>query len=573
MESATTRWGSIGRQRVGIDQAAPWLFGVALAIGAGLIVHLTRGTTFAADEWIWILERRAFSAHVFLAPHNGHFSLIPLIIYKLWFKLWGMRTYVPYRALIVVGQLVVSTLVFIYVRRRAGGLAALLGGCLILFFGPGWDDVLWPFQIAWMISVATGIGALLMLERGDRRGDIAACLLVGCTLASSGVGIAITAGIAVELLVRPDRRRRAWVIALPLVLFAIWWIGYQNTHSSLSAVLHVPSVVANFLSGTAAGMFGLAGTVPPATSGTILNFGPPLAIALVVAIGWRLRVTGAPSPRGLALIAIVLAFGALVGLSRVDLSKGYESRYLYVGAVFTVLLLAEVFARMPLRGWIAWVIAAVALAAIVSNVGTLRLGGAYFRDQAQQARADLAALQTARPIVRSNYVADQFPGWPLVLVRAGPYFAAAHALGSPAATPAQVASYPQSDRIRFDRELIGAERIALAPANGAAPVGGGRLRIDGYVGGSVRQIGSCVRFIPFTVGPLHFVWVTVPPGGLRIGSRAVPASIAVRRLATVFTPIGTVSGAGELHPRHDTLSTPWVAQISATGPSETCGLG
>jgi len=60
--------------------------------------------------------------------------------------------------------------VFAYSRPRVGSSMALLAAAVIMFFGPGWQDILWPFQIAWLIAVASGIGALIALDGPGRRG-------------------------------------------------------------------------------------------------------------------------------------------------------------------------------------------------------------------------------------------------------------------------------------------------------------------------------------------------------------------------------------------------------------------
>lgn len=68
-----------------------------------------------------------------------------------------------------------------------------------------------------------GLIALIALDGQGRRADIVACLGVLLSLACSSVGAAIAAGLAVDVLAGPDRRRRAWIVLGPLALYAIWW--------------------------------------------------------------------------------------------------------------------------------------------------------------------------------------------------------------------------------------------------------------------------------------------------------------------------------------------------------------
>ena len=230
---------------------------VLLAAGAVVLVHETRGTVFDADEWTWILHRRQGGVSTFLDPHNGHLSLVPVAIYKLLFATAGIRHYWPYRAVVITAHLGCVTLLFVYLRRRVGGYLALLGAALLLFFGPGWQEFLWPFQIAWLIVLCAAIGALLMLDRDDRLGDAVASVLLAVALASAGPGLAVAVGVTAEI---PFGRRwrRLWVVAWPLALYAIWWIGYQQTIVSHDSVFYLTRFVFNAAAGAISSLAGVA---------------------------------------------------------------------------------------------------------------------------------------------------------------------------------------------------------------------------------------------------------------------------------------------------------------------------
>src|SRR5215211_7153026 len=170
-----------------------------LAVAAVFLLHETRGTTLWFDEWTWALTRRGSGVDTFLKPHQGHLSLVGVVIYKVLFATAGIDHSAPYRALVTAAHLGCVALLFVYASRRVGGLLALLAAALMIFFGPGWPDILWPFQISWLISLGAGLGALLMLDRRDRTGDLGACALLALSLASASVGVAIALGMAVEL--------------------------------------------------------------------------------------------------------------------------------------------------------------------------------------------------------------------------------------------------------------------------------------------------------------------------------------------------------------------------------------
>src|SRR5439155_13023036 len=67
--------------------------GVLLVAGAVVLLHQIRGTTFWFDEWVWVAERHGSGLHSLLEPHNEHFSLVPVAIYKLLFATAGLDHY------------------------------------------------------------------------------------------------------------------------------------------------------------------------------------------------------------------------------------------------------------------------------------------------------------------------------------------------------------------------------------------------------------------------------------------------------------------------------------------------
>src|SRR5580704_12648571 len=63
-----------------------WAGLAVLLVGTGgFLYYIARGTTFWFDEWDWIAYRRGSDVGTFLRSYNGHFSLIPIAIYRLLF--------------------------------------------------------------------------------------------------------------------------------------------------------------------------------------------------------------------------------------------------------------------------------------------------------------------------------------------------------------------------------------------------------------------------------------------------------------------------------------------------------
>jgi hypothetical protein len=560
---------------------APLVLGAALVLAGAWLMYETRGTTLWFDEWQWVLEYDDDSLDGFIAPHNGHPTLIPVLIYRLLFATVGIDQSGPYRVVGIAGHLLVVAVLYVYAARRAGAGLALVAAALILFLGPGWQNIVWPLQIGWLVSIAAGLGALLMLDRRDRLGDVAAAGLVLLSIAASGPGVAIAIGLAVEPL-RSRGLRAAWIVAVPLGLFAIWWLAYQDAGTVRRAVTLVPEFAADSAAATLSALLGLAGP-GIANEAATLAWGRPLAVVAAALILWRLWNVRPVPTRVLTLLAVLAAFWALTGLQRAGIGPAESSRYLYVSAVFAVALAVELARGIAIspRAWL--VIAAATGLVIVANIGDMRTGARFLREQALLTRTGLTALEIARPVVRPDHEAAGIAGYPLVVVRAGQYFALARDLGTPAASLAELAAAPESARASADEELRRMHGVSLQPAEPLGEPGlppaerGPPPTADAATGGTTSTLDGCVAFAPEAAGPAEpapAVEFTVPPNGLLLTADDGGATIKVRRFADGYAdaPLARIApgGTGLLAIRPDRAPNPWHVRVSPAGRLTAC---
>jgi hypothetical protein len=305
-------------------RASALAFG-ALLVAAGVwLMYETHGTTLWFDEWQWATEYRNNSVGDFLTPHNGHPTLVPVLIYRLLFATVGIAHSAPYRAVGIAGHLLCVALLYWYVARRASLGWAWVAAALILFLGPGWQNIVWPLQIGWLLGIAGGLGALLLLDRRDRFGDIAACAVLVIAVFASGPGVAIAAGLIVEVW-RTRGWKSLWIVAVPLGLFAFWWVAYQDSSSVRHEFGLVPGFAADSAAATLSAIVGLAGSLL-ADDGAALAWGRPLAVAVAALLLWRLsRIQRVPT-RVLTLLAILAAFWLLTAVQRAGIGPAAASR-------------------------------------------------------------------------------------------------------------------------------------------------------------------------------------------------------------------------------------------------------
>ncbi|MGH2962257.1 MAG: hypothetical protein ACRDL3_08705, partial [Solirubrobacterales bacterium] len=244
------------------DRLCWGILAVAMAIAAALILYLNRGTTFYFDELNLLFKSPGLGLHEVIEPVNGHLGAVTTLVYKAVLETFG-ADYVAFRILHVLAFLLAAGLFYALVARRIGALPALAPTLVVLFFGAAASHVLLAIGFGHFVCVGAGLAALLALERGDTRGDIAACALIILSVATFSTGLAFLVGVAISVLARADRRRRAWIFLIPLALYVAWWLWSLSQpaavegQAKLSNLLLIPNFVADSLAAVLAAITGL----------------------------------------------------------------------------------------------------------------------------------------------------------------------------------------------------------------------------------------------------------------------------------------------------------------------------
>jgi len=462
------------------------VLGFAMLCSGGLILYTAHGQGFAIDELFYygrvanvkgqLVHYAPFSPEYLLAPFNGHLPLGGRFVYELVFATIGAH----YTAFVVINILAlwtVAALVFELARRRVGNAAALAPCIVLLFLGFAREQLLWPLDFNTAASLAAGLGAVLAIEREDRRGDVLACILLIVSIAMIELGLAFGLGIALWLVIsRPrDVLRRAWIVVVPTVLYAAWYVwarkfGQSETHSGNAHL--IPET---FMHGAAAALGSLTGTNPIFAGtyvGSVTWFGRALAVTGAIAL--LIRIWGRSLPRTIWIWLLVL--GVYWLLLAVAARPAEGSRYILVAAVLIVLIAADCARRrLPIPASIALlVLAAVALPANIVQL-TKDRGNDTLHHDPPVSSTEFAMLELARDRVDPEYVVTSDPrvgevdGGLFIGIPAGAYLDAAADNGSIAYSLDQVRESDPELRLIADASLIGA--LGIEAEATAAPRG------------------------------------------------------------------------------------------------------
>jgi hypothetical protein len=542
--------------------AAVALLGLALLAAAVVLLSYGHGLTWFQDSWEFLMNRRGFSADAIFTPHNEHIVLIPVLITQLSLRIFGMDSMLPEQVVLTALLLGTAALVFVYVRRRVGPWPALMAAVVLAFLGPAWQDLLWPFQIGFAGSAMTGVAMLAALESEDRRWDAGACALLALSIGFSSLGLAFAVAAAVDVLQRRRRLgwRRAYVVVAPLALYALWYLGWGHeaeNHLSAHNVLVSPRYVVEGLSAAVGSLLALATIFDEAVGRSHWGY---LVLAALVALAIYARARGRRFSPGLwPVLAAGATFWFLAGFNAIPGREAWSSRYLYVGALFVLLVGAELLKDVRPGRWALLAGGAVTLVVVGFNLVPLREGRDFFKEQTVLTRADLGAIEIAEGSVEPGFrLPPEIAGTSFLNeIEAGEYLTAVREYGSPAYTPGELAGAPEAGRKQADLVLANALPVSIeagAPAGSAAGSPCVEVPGGGGPGASPLRLRPGVTTVEFA------------PGG--------PGTIRLRRFAVAEYPLVSAGIAGgsttRLSVPRDRSTRPWLLQAEAAQGATVC---
>lgn len=437
---------------VRVPHARLIVIGAAVFVGLA-ILWLSRNFNFYFDEWDFILAAPAWTPASLLEPHNEHPTMLLRAAYALLLNTVGLRSYLPYMAVLLALHGASVVLLFELVRRRAGELIGLAAAALLLVLGTGWENLLWAFQISFVGAVACGLGMLLALDGRRTTGRlVVAMALLTPSMMFSGIGLFFGVAAAVQLLATPGRRRDAVALVPIAIALGAWYLAFGRHGSAPSVppsagnLVSLPLYVAWGIGSAIAGLAGLSGPV-----GLVLA----LVAAGVTALHWRRQHT--VDPFALGIVAALISFYVVTGLNRAQLGYGQSGagRYVYEGAVLWLLLLADAARDLPWRGTWRPVLVAILFLACFNNAVLLVAYSAAKTLQMQREDADVYVLQ----LLRNNQCVDPNGAVdPLVMPqvnRPDAYYRAIDRFGSPPQPLRFDVASPSPDLARAVGNLLG----------------------------------------------------------------------------------------------------------------------
>jgi hypothetical protein len=382
---------------VGSARAANAVFLAYLAVALPVLLALGSHRWYTADEWELLSGRRPSVLGDWFRPANGHWSTIPMASYQLLFTLFGLRTYVPYQAVVVVLHLVLAALIRV-VMRRAGvrPWTATVVASIFVLFGSGSENIFLAIQVSQLGSVVLGFTQVILADHdGDlNRRDWLGLLAGAIGLMASGMGpiMIIAVGIATAL-------RRGWRSTLfhvgPLVAMYLVWRQVESgpIKSQSSTLVKIPVAFSWVRVGTT-GLFSAVGQYRVVA----ILLACVLVVGLVLAwLPLSLDRFRASQSAPVALLVVAFALFAVVSTQRFFLGSQFARSSRYLDTSTACLLPAlGVAADALLRRW--KLLTPIALVLFAAGIpGNVRM--LHSSDQADKANKAFVLGVAASPLM------------------------------------------------------------------------------------------------------------------------------------------------------------------------------
>lgn len=542
---------------------------LAMTTAAVWLLLAARDFNFYGDEMFYyanLVTREGTTSPVhgieyLFAPHNGHLVLLGRLVYEALFAAAGADNEI-FRAVEVIGVLACVGLFFAFAVRRTSPPIALALSVLLCFFGYANETLIWPFDLHTVYAAALGLGALLALERDDRRADVAGCALLVLSVFMLEVGLAFVVGAAVLVLLRPDRRRGVWIFLVPVVLYAIWWLWARHFDQPAVLFANIRLIPYELTSALGAALGCILGINPTGadTPQELVGITPGGMVAAGFAIAgliYRVRQGNVPATLW-AFLATAIAYWLTMAAGA---RPPDSTRYVFVGAL--LVLLVAVDAIRHLRFGAAAVIAVfvVVALAIPANIAKYYDGRNAGLAVSRITGSEYAMLDLVGEGADPGFVPAQDPavqeagGGLFVPLAAGDYFKAADRNGSLGMSLEELRSGDPKYGAIADATLVGALGLELEAV--------------GRPAGS----GSCP--VVTDAAPENLAYFELERGGVVLGNRGGTAvAVGLSR----FGPKAPGTSLGELEPREwgevrippDTAPDVWRAVVD--GPVTVCPL-
>lgn len=318
---------------------------LTLIVAAVTIVALQTTQWFFFDDFAFIQPDPPGP----FAPHNGHWSTAPTLIFELLSALFGLDSYLPFALVVTALHLVGVHLIWrITLKSGVNPWIATAAVAVFAFFGSGAENILWAFQIGYIGALVIGLAAFLLAwdDSGSRLRFAAAVAVSVFSLPWSGTAVPVVVATAAMVWWKQGWRRALIAAAVPGLVYIVWYL------LTATGSLRVTTGAADFIL-SAVQFIGVMLILGVGAIFTNVVVGCVVVLAFLI---WlvptlrrrELRVAALPP---LLLLGAAALFVAIAAVNRAEASvgSGRSGRYMYLVILLALPILSYAAGRVAAR--------------------------------------------------------------------------------------------------------------------------------------------------------------------------------------------------------------------------------
>ena len=385
---------------------------LACVVGGVTLAAWSRDLWFTTDDLRLIGERYPLQLGALLEPHNDHWSTVVLLIDGVLNRWFGMTDFFPYLMVGIAVHLTVVVLVYaVMIRSRVDPWLAAALSIPMIVYGPGFPLV--PSQFQMPLAVCFGLAQLLLVdvERPPWWRSALGLFAGLLAIATSGVGVAMVAGVGTAVLIR-----RGWLAAavqvIPLAaVYSVWWATFGGTSDTPAPD---PALLPAWFAEIFRAVFAPFADFPLWVVWLAI-------VAATLAVGWWLAWRDRPTywrslgaaPIGLVISALAVGLTSWLGRSGFGLVALTGGRFTYVVYACLAPAIAIAVGALVRRHRLLWVPALVAL--LLATVGNIVTMGAWLTLGRVAAQSMRDTVDVAVHIAQDPHYPDEAVPIPTVM--------------------------------------------------------------------------------------------------------------------------------------------------------------
>ena len=228
----------------------PYLFLYAL-----YIIFIGRNQWFFYDDFDFVSNNRISGSFIsaLLMPHNEHTALVPFVLFRLIYMLFGLSSYMPYFAINIIVLTITFYVLYLFARALKISSRIAFFGIVFLSFTPAYyENIFWAFQVGLSLSACFGFVSLGLISASNRFNKYNKILVFGALMISvfsSSLGLIFIWMSIIFILLNRSWKSYIASVVLPLIIWILWSVNFSSTQGlSLSKLIFTLNNYTQFMS-------------------------------------------------------------------------------------------------------------------------------------------------------------------------------------------------------------------------------------------------------------------------------------------------------------------------------------